>query len=510
MQTRRVASTIGFVGLLIAMFIALWVGMSDPTPPAPSVAETSTAPKPKPKPKKRAAPTSPAPIIHHALVGTVRAPDGVPIRNATVRVVYDRDKTKLAQTDRSGGFVIIRLPRQLDRLEFSARGYAPEIHTTPMLPPQRRVRWDAELAPADGVYGVVVSGRFPAVDALVTIRRPGERRYLAKTQADLSGRFALDWPDEDGPFELRAFHGEHGRTKLTVEAPGEVTLELPGGGYIMGRVVQVGGDPIESFSVTASPLIAELGGPPAQSFDEINGRFSLGPLAPGRIRLWAAAHGFRPRHSKVVTLAPGETLEGIVLEMEPSASLTGTVTDASTGQPIEGAFVKPAEWRSRALAEGVAAYTDAEGKYRLSALPGRRTSFTVEAEGYRKALVGGVEAKSDGELVRDFALTSKYSDDRAVSELTGIGAVLGRTRQGVRVARIIEDGPAADALNSGDVIVMVNGMNARGRLRQTVQAIRGEEGSDVVLWVKRGGRGEPERVVLTRRRVAFENQRPRN
>jgi C-terminal processing protease CtpA/Prc len=39
-----------------------------------------------------------------------------------------------------------------------------------------------------------------------------------------------------------------------------------------------------------------------------------------------------------------------------------------------------------------------------------------------------------------------------------------------------------------------------------VQAIRGEEGTDVVLWVKRGGRGEPERVVLTRQRVAFERR----
>jgi hypothetical protein len=212
----------------------------------------------------------------------------------------------------------------------------------------------------------------------------------------------------------------------------------------------------------------------------------------------------------VVTLKPGETLEGVVLEMEPSASLTGTVTDSSTGNPIEGAFVKPAEWRSRALAEGVAAYTDAQGRYRLSALPGRRTSFTVEAEGYRKALVGGVEAKSDGELVRDFALNPEYSDDQPLSELTGIGAVLGRSRQGVKVARIIDDGPAADALEAGDVIVMVNGMSARGRLRQTVQAIRGEEGSDVVLWVKRSGTGEPERVVLTRQRVAFEKQRPRN
>ncbi len=510
MRARRTASTLLFVGLLLSVVIALWAGMSDSSTSTSTVAETPKPALKTPKPKRRAAPMEAVPIIHHALVGTVRGPEGVPIPRATVRVLYDGDQTKLAQTDRNGSFVLTRLPRQLDRLEFSARGYAPEVHTTPFLPPQRRVRWDVELAPADGVYGVVVAGRFPAVDALVTIRRPGERRHLAKTQADLSGRFALDWPDEDGPFELRAFHGEHGRTQATVEAPGEVTLELPGGGFIMGRVIQVGGDPIETFSVTASPLIAELGGPPAQSFDEVNGRFSLGPLAPGRIRLWAAAHGFRPRHSKVVTLAAGETLEGIILEMEPSASLTGTVTDAGTGRPIEGAFVKPAEWRSRALAEGVAAYTDAEGKYRLTALPGRRTSFTVEAEGYRKALVGGVEAKSDGELVRDFALTSEYSDNGKVSELTGIGAVLGRSRQGVRVARIIDDGPAADALQKGDVIVMVNGTSARGRLRQTVQAIRGEEGSDVVLWVKRGGRGEPERVVLTPQRVAFESQRPRN
>jgi len=505
-RARRAALTALFLGLLGAVAVTLWAGLAPPsetastTRPAPSVSAAI------PKPRVSSEPAEEAPIVHHALIGTVRTPAGEPIRNATVRVVYDGRETKIAQTDRNGAFLLTRLPRQLDRVEFSARGYAPESHSTPLLPPQRRVRWDVVLEPADGVFGVVVAGRFPAVEAFVTIRRPGDRRFLAKTRADLSGRFALDWPEGDGPFELRAFHGEHGRAATTVEAPGEVTIELPGGGYIMGRVVQVGGDPVESFAVTATPLMAEMGGPPAQSFEDPEGRFSLGPLAPGRIRLWAAASGFRPRHSRVVTLAAGETLEGVILEMEPSAALTGRVTNARTGNPIEGAFVKPAEWRSRALAEGVAAYTNAQGRYRLTALPGQRTSFTVEAEGYRKALVGGVEGKSDGELVRDFALTPEYGDDRAVSELTGIGAVLGRTREGVRVARLLEDGPAGEVLDEGDVIVMVNGMSARGRLRQTVEAIRGEVGTEVVLWVKRGGKGVAERVVVTRDRVAFKRR----
>ena len=508
-RAQRAARTALFLALLAAVAVSLWIGLAPPSETPATTTATPSVSAPTRKPKIDREPAEPPPIIHHALIGTIRSPAGAPIRNATVRVVYGGRETKLAQTDRSGGFVLTRLPRQLDRVEFSARGYAPESHSTPLLPPQRRVRWDVVLEPADGVFGVVVAGRFPAVDAFVTIRRPGDRRFLAKTRADLSGRFALDWPEGDGPFELRAFHGEHGRASTSVEAPGEVTIELPGGGYIMGRVVQVGGDPVESFAVTATPLMAEMGGPPAQSFDHPDGLFSLGPLAPGRIRLWAAAAGFRPRHSRVVTLSAGQTLEGVILEMEPSAALTGHVTDARTGNPIEGAFVKPAEWRSRALAEGVAAYTDAQGRYQLTALPGRRTSFTVEAEGYRKALVGGVEGKSDSELVRDFALTPKYGDDRAVSELTGIGAVLGRTREGVRVASLLEDGPAGEALDEGDVIVMVNGASARGRLRQTVQAIRGEEGTDVVLWVKRGGQGEPERVVLTRQRVAFE-RRPHN
>ena len=297
---------------------------------------------------------------------------------------------------------------------------------------------------------------------------------------------------------------------VEVDSPGEVTLVLPGGGYISGRVVDRHGDPVPEFSVTASPFTRRTGAPPAQSFDDRHGRFKLGPISPGKIRIWAAAEGFQPVSKAGLRVVAGETLSGVVLKLKRSAILVGRVTDASNGRGIDGALVVPAEWRSGALAETVGALTNATGRYRLAALPGKRTSIRVTAEGYRPLLVGGIQGPPGKEVRRDFAMTPQTRGTVPGQELMGIGAVLKKHRQGVEIGDLVKGGPAASDLEKGDVVVMVGGVSARkGGIGRVAQAIRGEEGTNVVLWVKRQGRGEPERVVITRARVMMPDKHHR-
>jgi carboxyl-terminal processing protease len=65
-------------------------------------------------------------------------------------------------------------------------------------------------------------------------------------------------------------------------------------------------------------------------------------------------------------------------------------------------------------------------------------------------------------------------------------------------------------LSAGDVIVSVEGRATAGLpLGDVANAIRGELGTDVTLVVRRGGAGEPERVVVRRDRVSMPERRPR-
>lgn len=497
------------LGFLAFLGYALF---ADPAPPVAAPVEYVRTAPPDPEPTPGEAPLEPEPEpaewpadAPRTVYGTVTDPAGNPIIGATVRVRFHaRRADRTGDSDASGAFRLERVEADIASFEVGARGYEPQVFADPALPAAPRVRWDVVLEPADGLFGVVLENRRPAPGAWIALRPAGERRWLAATHADGSGRFALDWPEVDGPFTLWAFHGQHGQAEIEGVEPGEVTVELPGGGYIEGHVVDREGRPVPRFSITATPLVRPAGGPPAQSFESDSGAFTLGPLASGTTRVWAAADGYQPGEISGVEVTVGQTTRGLRIVLDRSATLTGRVTAVGTGQPIEGAQIIPAEWRSGALAESVGAFTDEDGRYTLRALPGVRTSIEVSAPGYRTALVGGVEGGAGEEIVRDFALTSRQRDTIPTTELTGIGAVLAPSRSGVAIRQIVEGGPAADGLREGDVVVMVDGQDARRLgLAKVAQAIRGEVGTEVELWVRRGGSGEPERVTLTRRRVAM-------
>ncbi len=497
--------------ILAALALLAWFALDDPrarSKPKKPVASAPVAERPVEPPAEVEpdAATDPARAI---LFGTVSDDHGEPVAGAEV-VLTAADSKHKTRSLRDGFFELKGVPRAATLLEVSAKGYETARFEDPGFPDEPRIRWDVELSAVAGVNGVVLCKGEPAVGAWVTMRRPGERKHAGATRTDSAGRFAVKWPEQaEPPYEVVAWHGQLGRAKEEVEGPSELTLELPGGGYLEGRVMDRKRRPIESFTVTASVLNAGAGGPPAQSFDNPNGTFRLGPLSPGRIRVWAAAPGYAPWSRGGFEIQAGETTAGALFYLERSTVLTGRVTDAATGQPIEGASLIPAEWKSGALASSVGTYTDANGRYRMDALPTKRTSIKVTAEGYRELLVGGVNGRSK-RARRDIAMSRQRNDQVPGRELMGIGAVLKKHRGGVAIGDILEGAPASEHLKKGDVVVKVGKVNARkASLAGVAQAIRGEEGSEVVLWVKRQGRGEAERVVLTRKRVVMPDRNHR-
>ncbi len=508
--------------LLLLLGFAAWIALAPPPPierpaPAPS---SPVAARPAPglhadDPPPAEAEEPDAELVEfpadapRMLYGQVTNPDGDPVAGATVRV-RTGDQTLRASTDPGGSYRLYRVPANADVMEVSARGYEPRAFERPSFPPEAKVRWDVVLEPAAGVYGIVLAGGKPADGAWVWVRRAGVKQALGKIHADGEGRFALPWPGGTGQVKVYATHGAHGSASVEIDSPGEVTLTLNGGGFISGRVVDDHGDPVSEFSITTDKYVMRTGGPPAQSFDSGGGTFNLGPVAPGKVRIWVAANGYQPASLAGLRVKSGETTSGVVVRLKRSGTVSGRVTDATTGRPIAGALVMPAEWRSGTLAESVGAVTGLDGTFRLTALPGGRSSLRATAEGYRPLLTGGANAPPGKEIRHDFALTPQSRSERPGAELTGIGAVLKRHRQGVEIGDVVRDGPAAEVLEKGDVVVMVGDLSARkAGLRGVVQAIRGEEGTDVVLWVKRRGRGEPERVVLTRARVLMPDRHHR-
>lgn len=437
--------------------------------------------------------------------GLVSSTDGKPIGSAEVRVVLRGGGLLQARTGADGRYGLVGVPLSAERMEVWARGYETRVFRPLRLPKAPLVRWDVTLKPVQGVHGVVLQGSEPAPDAIVRLMRPGRRRALRSARTDLGGRFSLPFDGRSGEtFAVSAWHPEYGRARVKITGPGEVTIRLPGGGFVEGRVVDEQGSPVKEFSLSSTSLSRARQGRVTKTFNSLDGRFRLGPVSPGRQVLYAIAPGYQPAQSKSITVRSAATVQNVVLKMARSGELIGRVTDASTGQPIRGALVAPAEWGSRSLGTAAGTYTNSGGHYTLRSVPDSRTSLRVRATGYQPLLAGGIKCSGGDRCKRDFALTPLALGERPGGQLTGVGAVLRKVSGGVLIQTLVAGGPAEAALQKGDVVVMVGDLDVSTvGLKEVAQAIRGEAGSEVVLWVRRPGQSEPQRVVITRALVTM-------
>lgn len=485
-------------------------------PAAPTVAvERAPAPDPIRAP---AAPLDPEPDLEVAawppdaprtLHGEIIDLDGVPIPGATITVRYADAPDRTARADDRGAYELARLDPDIAEITTTALGYEDQTARAPALPVEPRVRWDVVLEPREGVGGHVVQNGQPVTRGIVWMYDAGgrgERESFGRVDLGPGGRFFFPWPERfTAPLVIRALSDEHGRGVVRTDTPArDLVIELPGGAFVEGQVVDTRGRAVTRFSITAGSL-GRTGGPDAQSVEDANGAFRIGPVAVARDKttVQVVATGYRPATVQV-DATPGQTTRGVRVVLDGSTTITGRVTDARTGQPIAGAELKPTRLGRESFEYEAAVYTDTDGRYILETVPGKRVSMIVTADGYRSTTLGGVMGQRGGELVRDVTLTSSQRDATPHSELTGIGAAMRRSREGLVVARIFDGGPASEVLGQGDLITAVDGVPARGHDVDTlIEAIRGEAGTDVVLHVKRGGRGEAEEVILTRDRVAI-------
>lgn len=94
--------------------------------------------------------------------------------------------------------------------------------------------------------------------------------------------------------------------------------------------------------------------------------------------------------------------------------------------------------------------------------------------------------------------------DSIEGSFSGVGMTVGEAgKSGLRVGYVFKRSPAEEAgLEAGDVIVTVDGESIKGESSDLVVAkIKGPEGTDVTLGVRKGGKGKPQEFELTRAEI---------
>jgi len=458
--------------------------------------------------------------------GEVRSPEGKPVAGAEVRILGaaagDSSLVPLRErhrTDAEGGFAFIAPDGA--RLEARAEGYAPGRATVDREARTSR-RVVISLGPAGegqpallSIAGAVVHGSAegpPVAGAVVVAESRDAELPVGQAVTDAAGRFTLRDLTE-------------GRYRLTASAPGlapvsrrgiragaaDVVLALASGGSVAGRVRdRRTGAPVAPFVVTVQHRDGPMRAEPMRTLAVVDaeGRFLVDGLAPGPALVVVASPRHAPSAGTPVTVPEGGAPAWAEVELEPGGEVAGTVLDRVTRRPVAGAEVEAegmAVGQVGVLPLRLEAVTGADGAFRLAGLPEARISLFVRAEGHHSRVLGGVEVRG-GETAGPLAvdLAPVEAGDTPKVELAGIGAVLEARGEGMRVRQLAPGGGAAEAgLAVGDEILRVDGRPvAELGFAAAVQAIRGPEGTQVLLLVRRAaGLGSTEITVAVARRL---------
>jgi hypothetical protein len=446
------------------------------------------------------------------ILGRVTDAGGTPVSNASIRVLVPRPED----------VVLFPTPEHFQsdaRGEFHFRGYAGiSVEAShPSGTGQARVDDDVlrqgtlniVLQPPEGTGRVSLGGRVigpegTGVSGALVAAHSALHAYPKtfgdsegyRTMADADGRFEIPGVIA-GTYDVSArLLGAAPAYRDDVRVPGgELTLTLGNGSKLHGRVTDRSGAPIPAFG-----LQLEWQKAPMERLDvlettvvDADGRFELNALMAGTYVLTANAQGYVPASRTFATQGAADDAS-LDLTLEASVPLTGFVRDAVTHVPLSGARVALEGFQS-----GSEVYTDSQGAFTLDGLPAQGASLSVGAPQYNTRIIAN--AVPGNPLVVE--LTPVDPDAGTKIQLVGIGAVLRGRGDGLVIGQVMPGGGAATAgLVPGDEIVSVDG-NAVTSLGfvGAVQAIRGPEGTAVLLGIRKGGQPPPVEVTVTRVKI---------
>lgn len=168
-------------------------------------------------------------------------------------------------------------------------------------------------------------------------------------RSDADGRFIAGPFAGEEPYRidisLLGYRGEH--VDWDPDSGPRVEVVLRSGGAVEGVVMDSGAlEPVTSFRITGRDRIdSELGAPGrrnpyagAQEVEDPRGRFRVESVASGSASLTFLAPGYFPRTLEGLEVREGETLRGVIVELQKGGVVRGVVRDGQ-GEPVAGAQV---------------------------------------------------------------------------------------------------------------------------------------------------------------------------
>ncbi|MFG0317579.1 MAG: carboxypeptidase regulatory-like domain-containing protein [Planctomycetota bacterium JB042] len=338
------------------------------------------------------------------ITGVVIGPDRRPVEGAVIQAISvgDRRRRVVRQvlTDEGGGYGLAGLAPGAYEVVVSADGLETvRSSALPLLADKARKRFDATLAEAKAIAGVVTTpdGR-PLDGAKVTARRlRGTGPSFGSDRTGADGAFDIGGLGDGAYNVVVERNGFIARTEYGVAAPKKklrITL-MPTVG-VSGKVRDPDGEAVSSFfvrawRVTPQGRLSEPMGDPRKVRSN-DGSYTLDGFTPGTYKVEAFVPGYAPSLSRKFEVKR-LYVHGINVRMAKGATLTGVVTDAA-GRALEGATVRLLSHAFRPGPMSEMLYddsqrlgrcrTDETGRFRFEGLKRGEYQLEVSAKDHRK------------------------------------------------------------------------------------------------------------------------------
>lgn len=353
-----------------------------------------------------------------------------PIPGAAVSLVPEGDSgtttgaPQNAQSDGNGGFHFDHLAAGRYRLTAQTK--------TASSAPQDLVVADGQ--PMDGVRVTVATGS--EIDGVVTGLPAGQLGGVS-VSATATGFQSSTATADDGHFTIAS--APPGVVRITAStampsvrtaaktveigddgSPASVELAFDGGSRLSGNVTQ-GGKPVTQFAISATPDPPDGSGRRYTAMSDGTGHYEIDNMMDGGYDV--VVTGADSPYRTTVTVS-GDTNGDIAM---PATTVSGTVTDSSTGAPLEGASVQ-AETGAESTAQSLhRTVTDSTGAYSLSGLDPGAYQVSARKDGYQlktlPATVGGDAVPLDFALDPGSGLSIRAADGLTGMPLGGLIAL---------------------------------------------------------------------------------------
>ncbi len=258
--------------------------------------------------------------------------------------------------------------------------------------------------------GIAVKGFKPPT--MMSMQSQLERKYRVADTTDEEGRFSIGGFDE-GAVRVVASSTAYQTATIEVEAgDDDVEITCLRHASLSGIVVSLeDGEPITKFMAGIVPpggslsITDMMGGERAlagirhpRPFESEDGIFHFDDVLPGEYDLHIAADHHAAAFVRVQV--PDEAhVRGVVVMMEPGATITGQVVDANTNLPVSGARLSTGSrgimnvMSEVMLGVGSSTTTAADGRFTLRDLEGGKLQINVSHNDYLTLSVANIDAK---------------------------------------------------------------------------------------------------------------------